>query len=389
MLKVSFYCFAKCDYSMTFLDGFLHSLTVYYSSIYFSGRITIFDDLDGNGNTLASMELQRTPSNPPYDPSSTIDMSFSPLYPISLNFTGVAYSARFEGQDAGMFFDDLSLVLLGGTTSRPTGAPSSAPTIAQAEQSHSKKISTRTPAINSPHSIAPTGYPTAASQSKPPLHQPTPSPNGLSPSSQPSQMTSGQPSYPPTHQPSTVDDQSQPSGFPTSKAPTGCPTAASQSKPPLQQPTPSPNGLSNSSQPSQMTSGPPSYPPTRKPSKVDDQSQPSGLPTFHYVIAKNHSNGNNSFASLGSSQSSSRNIHNSGSTISTGEIAGIAAGGIFVLVSVIIAIFYFSSGSTVAYSGEALRRTSDYSFNAGIQIGQGQPVDWGQGAEGTSDLFVL
>ena len=401
-----------------FVGGFLNSLSVYYSSIYFSGTIMIFDNYDATGNILASVDLDKTPSSPHYDPTSTIDSSFSPFYPVTLNFTGTAYSARFQGKGSNIFFDDVALTLVVGA--KPTGVPTSSPTRFNAGQGGSEHTPTPNPAYTGLPAMAPTGYPTIARQPLSPHPKPISSPHEPSTSTMPSSAPISSP-----HEPSTSTQPSSAiSGVPSS-APISSPHEPSTSTPisapilsphepststlPSSAPISSPHEPSTSTLPSSAISGVPSSAPISSPhepststpvsapisspSDAKVSNLPTGLPTFYYVNLSNNGTSiefidkdNSTIGALGANGISSAK---GGSGVSVGEIAGIAVGGVVVIAGIIAAIFYYTSGSAVANGGEALRRTSDYALNSGIQVGHGPPVNWGQGAEGTSDMFVL
>ena len=357
MLKVSYLPYSKDRWvDVGIIGGFVHSLSVFYSSIYFSGKITLFDDYDASGTVLASVDLDRTPSNPHHDPTSSFDTSFSPFFPVTLNFTGTAYSARFQGKGSAIFFDDVAMTLLVGAS--PTGLPTSSPTNFNAGEGRSEHSPTPSSALTGLPSMVPTGYPTVAAS---PL-SPHPRHKSSAPVSSP-------------HEPSTSTRPSSTSSASPSIAPIS-----------------SPHESSTSNHPSSVSSASPSTAPISSPSGASVSIVPTGLPTFYYVNLTNGTTiefidkNNNSIGALDANGVSSAK---GGSSVSVAEIAGIAVGGVVFIAGVIVAVFYYTSGSAVVNSGEALRRTSDYALNSGIQIGHGQPVNWGQGAEGTSDMFVL
>jgi hypothetical protein len=106
------------------------SLSFYYTSIYSTGKVTIFAGENSTGEVLATVTLPKTPSQPVFD-ESIIDNKFAPFYPVALNFTGVGHSVLFESL-APIYFDDISMYVLPpsahGFSTHPTEAPSAVST---------------------------------------------------------------------------------------------------------------------------------------------------------------------------------------------------------------------------------------------------------------------
>lgn len=72
-------------------DGFEDEFSFFYSSLWNTGTIYIFDGLSGGGSQLASMPFSTTPYNGAPDPTGT----FSPFEQTSLSFNGIAKSVGF------------------------------------------------------------------------------------------------------------------------------------------------------------------------------------------------------------------------------------------------------------------------------------------------------
>ncbi|AUC61300.1 hypothetical protein AA637_09130 [Cyanobacterium sp. HL-69] len=90
---------------MNVLDGFTTGFSFFYSAINNPGVVNVYDDIDGTGNLLASLNLPVTPANGAPDPNG----AFSPFVPFGVNFSGVAKSVDFGGTANQIIFDDITL----------------------------------------------------------------------------------------------------------------------------------------------------------------------------------------------------------------------------------------------------------------------------------------
>jgi hypothetical protein len=114
------------DTTMFFLDGpaavmnaangFTTGFSFYYSAVNSPGFINVYDDLNGTGNLLATLNLPTTPFNGAPDPNGV----FSPLVPIGVAFSGTAKSVDFGGTVNQIGFDNITL---GSDIPDPTPIP--------------------------------------------------------------------------------------------------------------------------------------------------------------------------------------------------------------------------------------------------------------------------
>jgi hypothetical protein len=85
-------------------NGFTDGFSFFYSAITDPGFINVYDDLNGTGNLLATLDLPTTPSG---DGDPTGD--FSPFVPIGVSFSGVAKSVDFGGTFNQIGFDNITI----------------------------------------------------------------------------------------------------------------------------------------------------------------------------------------------------------------------------------------------------------------------------------------
>ena len=90
--------------TLSYPAGFTTGVSFYYSAVNQPGSISIYDDVDGTGNVLATLILPVTPSDGG-DPGGV----FSPFYPIGIAFTGTAKSIDFGGTENQIGFDNITL----------------------------------------------------------------------------------------------------------------------------------------------------------------------------------------------------------------------------------------------------------------------------------------
>lgn len=86
-----------------FKGGF--GLSFFYTALEKPGFVRIWDDFNGSGNLLASVELPLTQLSGAPDPSG----KFSPLIPLNTDFNGIAKSVDFGGLADHIAFDDITL----------------------------------------------------------------------------------------------------------------------------------------------------------------------------------------------------------------------------------------------------------------------------------------
>ncbi|MCP2730341.1 PEP-CTERM sorting domain-containing protein [Limnofasciculus baicalensis] len=91
--------------TMNVLNGFNTGFSFFYAAINQPGFITVWDDLNGTGNILASLQLPVTPFNGAPDPTGV----FSPFVPIGVAFNGIAKSVNFGGTVNQVGFDNITL----------------------------------------------------------------------------------------------------------------------------------------------------------------------------------------------------------------------------------------------------------------------------------------
>lgn len=89
---------------MNVLAGFDTGFSFFYTAVNNPGFVTVWDDFDGTGNILATLDLPLTPNNGAPDPSGT----FSPLVAIGVGFTGIAKSVSFGGVGNQIGFDNIT-----------------------------------------------------------------------------------------------------------------------------------------------------------------------------------------------------------------------------------------------------------------------------------------
>ncbi len=96
--------------------GFSNAFSLYYSSPYTSGSITIHDGANATGNVLATLSLLQTGSDPnSFDPITGFHNDFSVWNPVGVQFAGTARSVNFKGATDvssnvhGAAFDNITL----------------------------------------------------------------------------------------------------------------------------------------------------------------------------------------------------------------------------------------------------------------------------------------
>jgi len=85
--------------------GFEVGFSFFYTSVSYSGSVTVYDGLDGTGNVLAVLDLVANGSSCGGDPSG----DFNCWTPFGVNFNGVAKSVNFGGVANQIGFDNITL----------------------------------------------------------------------------------------------------------------------------------------------------------------------------------------------------------------------------------------------------------------------------------------
>ena len=84
--------------------GFDTGFSFFYVAINQGGSISVYDDLNGTGNLLATLNLQTTVSG--CDPS--YNAGFCQFVPSGIGFAGIAHSVSFAGVADQIVFDDVT-----------------------------------------------------------------------------------------------------------------------------------------------------------------------------------------------------------------------------------------------------------------------------------------
>ncbi|MBE9074363.1 PEP-CTERM sorting domain-containing protein [Microcystis sp. LEGE 08355] len=101
---------------MNLASGFDTGFSFFYTGIFLSGSISVYDGLDGTGSLLASLSLPTTSSN--CDP--VYSAGFCPFVPVGVGFAGIAKSVSFAGVVNQFVFDDITF---GSVTPDPKPVP--------------------------------------------------------------------------------------------------------------------------------------------------------------------------------------------------------------------------------------------------------------------------
>ncbi|MBN2631763.1 MAG: VPLPA-CTERM sorting domain-containing protein [Rhodobacteraceae bacterium] len=89
---------------MNVAAGFADGFSFFYSAISNSGSVSVYDDLDGTGNLLATLALPTTQSGP----CPGFNAGFCPFVPVGVAFAGIAKSVSFAGAANQIVFDDVT-----------------------------------------------------------------------------------------------------------------------------------------------------------------------------------------------------------------------------------------------------------------------------------------
>lgn len=105
---------------MNVAAGFDTGFSFFYAAPNQMGSVSVFDDLNGAGNLLATLTLDTTASAC----GSEYNAGFCPFYSIGVGFAGIAKSVSFAGVANQIVFDDITF---GSITPDPDPDPVSAP----------------------------------------------------------------------------------------------------------------------------------------------------------------------------------------------------------------------------------------------------------------------
>lgn len=103
---------------MNVAAGFDTGFSFFYSAVNNAGSVSVWDDIGGTGNLLATLFIAITPSDGG-DPNG----AFSPFFAIGVGFEGIAKSVSFAGVADQIAFDDITFgSVTPGTTPVPEPA---------------------------------------------------------------------------------------------------------------------------------------------------------------------------------------------------------------------------------------------------------------------------
>jgi hypothetical protein len=83
--------------------GFDTGFSFFYSSINDPGSVTVYDDVSGTGNVVATLDLPVTP----FDPN--LPTNYNVWFPIGVSFNDMAKSVNFSGTANQIGFDNITL----------------------------------------------------------------------------------------------------------------------------------------------------------------------------------------------------------------------------------------------------------------------------------------
>ena len=89
---------------MNIAAGFDTGFSFFYTAVSQGGSVTVFDDLNGAGNILATLNLPTTTSGP----CPGYNAGFCPFVAAGVNFNGIAKSVSFAGVANQVVFDDVT-----------------------------------------------------------------------------------------------------------------------------------------------------------------------------------------------------------------------------------------------------------------------------------------
>ena len=101
---------------MNVAAGFTTGFSFFYTAIFNTGSISVYDGLNGTGTLLASLSLGLTSSNC----GSEYNAGFCPFVAGGIGFDGLAKSVSFAGVADQIVFDD---VTFGSVTPDPDPSP--------------------------------------------------------------------------------------------------------------------------------------------------------------------------------------------------------------------------------------------------------------------------
>jgi hypothetical protein len=95
--------------TMTVAAGFRTGFSFFYSAAFEPGFVRVFDDVNGTGNVLATIDLAVTPFTPGVGACAEYAAAiFCPFVPIGVTFSGTARSVDFGGTGNQIAFDNIT-----------------------------------------------------------------------------------------------------------------------------------------------------------------------------------------------------------------------------------------------------------------------------------------
>jgi hypothetical protein len=91
---------------MNVAAGFDTGFSFYYSAVTLPGSVNVFDDLNGGGNLLATLDLPLTPFG---GAGCSGAYSYCPWEQVGVSFDGIARSVVFDGNANYIGFDNITL----------------------------------------------------------------------------------------------------------------------------------------------------------------------------------------------------------------------------------------------------------------------------------------
>jgi hypothetical protein len=98
--------------TMNVASGFSTGFSFFYSAAFEPGFVRVFDDVNGTGNVLATIDLAVTPFTPGVGACAEYAAAiFCPFVPIGVTFSGTARSVDFGGTGNQIAFDNITFGL--------------------------------------------------------------------------------------------------------------------------------------------------------------------------------------------------------------------------------------------------------------------------------------
>jgi hypothetical protein len=95
--------------TMNVASGFSTGFSFFYSAAFEPGFVRVFDDVNGTGNVLATIDLPVTPFTPGVGACADYAAAiFCPFVPVGVTFAGIARSVDFGGTGNQIAFDNVT-----------------------------------------------------------------------------------------------------------------------------------------------------------------------------------------------------------------------------------------------------------------------------------------